>query len=118
MKAKVGKFEVINTQTLLINNNNDVWVEFAVMDWTLKLKITFENSSGATNESKFIIRDGGDHGVITFFNWNSTLGNSLNEPIDIAQTQGRDIYLMATSHKIGNILRLDIQFYMESQDGE
>jgi hypothetical protein len=118
MKSKIGKFEVINTQTLLIHDNNDAWIEFVVMDWTLKLRITFEDSSSAANESKFIIRDSGDHGVITFINWNSTLGNSLKEPIDIARTQGRNIYLMAISHKIGNILKLDIQFYMESQDGE
>ena len=116
MKARIGRFEVIHSQLLLVPEGAEAWVEFMALDWEVKLKIILDTDDESPDESRFNISGEDDYGVIKLINWDGELGMSFREPVDFGSTNGKKVYFMASGHKIGNIIKLDFQFYMECQD--
>lgn len=116
MTARIGKFNIIHSQLLLIPDGADAWVEFRAKNWDVKLKFLLVEDKENPNESTFDLTAEEDHGVITLKNWSHSLGMSFKEPVDFGSTDGEKVYFMAFGHKVGNVTKLELQFYMECQN--
>lgn len=113
MKARIGNLEILHSQMFLIPEGKEAWVEFKALSWDVKLKFVLEKDEENPDKGSFNIAGNNDHGVITLKNWSSSLGMSLQEPIDFGLTEGKKVYFMAFGHKVGSVTKLDVQFYME-----
>lgn len=118
MTIKIGEFEVIKTQTLLVTDSYETWLEEELLGWNIKIKIELEEDKSKPNEGRFNIEGVDDYGLLTLTNWQSPLGMSFPEPVEFGTTNNAKIYFQIFGHKVGTVTKLDIQFYKECQDGK
>ena len=113
MKIKIGEYEIIHTQTLIIPGKKNSVLEFKADNWDVSLNIVLEGDEGDPNKSNWKFEGKDDHAVLTLSNWNHSLGFALNEPVEFGVTDNRIIYMMIVGNSIGGTLKLDLQFSME-----
>ncbi|MGR3969445.1 DUF6864 domain-containing function [Shewanella sp. 1180_01] len=113
MKAKIGNLEVILTQTLIIQDDLDSWVEFKVLNWDVKLNLVFHKKYDNPSESSFDIEPQEDYAKLIFNNWDGE-GMSFREPASFGITEDRKVYLMAFGQRVGNAIKLDLQILLEA----
>jgi len=113
MKITIGKYNVVETQTLIIPNKEESWIRLKVLDWDIKIKIIIkENSSNKSHQYSWYGEE--DYGVIELVNWNQNMG-SFSEPINFGTADnGKDVYIMIFNQKVQDVNKLDIQFYEEN----
>jgi len=114
MNTTIGNFTVLSSQTLLIPDNSDSWLELKVLNWDIKLKITLHTDPEKTKEIGYSINGVDDYGHLKLTNFNSQFGMSFDEPVEFGETEGNQIYFLVFGHKVGKVTKLDIQFYAES----
>lgn len=112
MKAKVGKYVVIHTQTLLIPNGQEAWIEFQALSWHVKLKLLLTIDSNNPNDSRYEIYGEEDYGVVKLINWDAST-MAFKEPNQFGKTEGKNIFIMVFGTRIGDTTKLDVQFYKE-----
>lgn len=118
MTTKVGKLSVLSTETLLIQDGNDVWFEFDFDDWLVKLNIIFKDNPDS-NDSTTTIESKDGYGIVTLTNFADERGTSF-PPVIIGQHESANLslYMSGFGDSIGDVKRVIIQFYTgEDENG-
>jgi hypothetical protein len=115
MIARVGKHEVIHTQTLILPDGDDGWIEFDVGTWRARVKVRFESNNQEPVQQTLSIDAEGDHAILRLFNWRNSLGSATTKPVQFARMSGgASVSFMATHWYVGNVNRIDFQFLLET----
>lgn len=117
MKGHVGNLEVVDSANLLVPNGETVAVSFAVWGITVNARIEFEVTDDKEKRSELRVHaNSNDDGVlITFSNWDNSLGIATKAPVEIARlNENQVLYLMAANYCIGDTNKLDINFLVSS----
>jgi len=116
MEAKVGKYKVIHTQSLILPEGQDGWLSFDVKGWNAKFKVQFVKDDSSKGKQVIAIASEADYGIIRLGNWENSLGSATIQPIQIASLgTGENLFFMLTHWFIGNVNRCDIQFLLEEK---
>lgn len=118
MALKLGKLVQVHSASALVPENEDVWIEFEVFGWPIKLQFVFEKDEEDKNKRRWIFTGKDDYAVFILTNWSSSLGASINEPFEFGRDEERPVYVMFSACGIGKVTRLEAQFYVEAKDHE
>ncbi|EGR1057292.1 hypothetical protein CGT81_03560 [Vibrio cholerae] len=110
MTTRVGNLTVLLTETLLIQDGNDAWIEFYAEDWHVRLNIILQDNE-SESDSTTTITGKGDHGVITLTNFAINGGTSF-PPIVMGQVNGKDVYISGFGEVVGDVKKITFQFYI------
>lgn len=115
MKATIGKYTILDTQTLLVPPEQEIWLESTVLNWELKIKIIFIFDTENPDDTGYSIYGEEDYGVIALKNWTSS-AMSFPEPIQLGTNDdGRPVFTMIFGQTVQKITRLEVQFYKETE---
>lgn len=112
---KIGKLEIVDTRTLIVPPNEEVWMTIVAKGWTVKLNIVFEPLG---SEHGVRIEPQKDHARIVFSKWENTLGTATRVPAELGtHSSSEKLYFMAAHYLIGespsqSTIKFDIQFLM------
>ncbi|EHK2775603.1 hypothetical protein OL322_004079 [Vibrio vulnificus] len=110
MTARVGNLTVLSTETLLIQDGNDAWVEFEAEDWHVQLRVVLKDIA-SESDSTTTITGQEDHGVITLTNFGLDGGTSF-PPVAMGQTNNKDVYVAGFGESVGDVKKITLQFYI------
>lgn len=112
MKISISNQEVVFFAFILLPNGETGSLEFEVDGWGVKLNIIFiENKDNP--EQSISISSENDCGLVSFINWNNSLGSATKKPFQLGETQTkRPLLLMASHHLIGTVNQLQMQFML------
>ncbi len=113
MTARVGNLTVLSTETLIIQNGNDAWIEFDAEGWHVKLNVVLQDVE-PRNKSTTTITAKEDHGVITLTNFGLEGGASFS-PIRMGETGGKGIYFSGFGESVGDVKKITLQFYIKDE---
>lgn len=118
MPLKLGKLIQIHSASVLVPENEEVWIEFEIFDWPIKLQFVFEKDDEDKKKRSWSFTGKDDYAVFTLTNWSDSLGVSINEPFELGRDEDRPVYAMFAAYGIGKVTRLEAQFYVEAKDHE
>lgn len=115
MKIKIGTKEVVFTASLIVHAGADAWIEFTADTWNVKLKLEFVDDADTLKDGTGIVVSAENgHGLIKFVRWKNSLGTANTNPFTLGTTkEGRKVTFSAAHWLIGNVNKMDIQFYIE-----
>ncbi|HDY7983728.1 MULTISPECIES: hypothetical protein [Vibrio] len=116
MSVKVDGHTVIASETLLIQDGQDAWVEFMALDWHVQLKIVLERTDNRNTQAVANISASPDNqsGVLTLSNFGGE-GTSFS-PFKIGETEGRDVYVSALGHSVADVTQIVLQFSLQGEN--
>jgi hypothetical protein len=117
VKITVGGREQITTVSLLIQKNEEAWIEFTIGTWNVRIKVIFLDDKENTS-TRYDLAGNEDHATLSLINWNNTLPMASTEYTVFGGTAGRKILFTVTGHSIGSFNKLDIFFYWENANGQ
>jgi hypothetical protein len=115
VKVTVGGRERIAEVSLTIPNGEDAWLEFAAGTWNVKLHIVFVDIEGevAPSQTKVGLEGKGEYGVLTFTNWKSAEPITLEKPVKLGKSEGRQVVMMVRGEDLGAVKALNLSFFWE-----
>lgn len=120
---RIGNREVIFSETLLcpLNDSIDIGVKLPDESSLWSIKILFTESPPIKGEkTKPTLNYMEEAGVwtFTFDNWANTLGATIGNPVEIAQTSNNlPITLLAEVAKLTNVYRINLQLMIGREAG-
>lgn len=123
---RIGGLSLIQSHTLLIPATESAFIQINPEDAEspLEVEIRFIEEELQGDEKKrpksgLSIEPKDDYATITFKNWTSPLGSSLQKAIPFASSEeGDEILLMASANKSGDVYVLNIQFLRKEASDE
>jgi hypothetical protein len=114
----LDQWEILLTTTLLILERQEAKI-LLTPDDPLVVRVRFETSpptDGEKSKATLAVSGEGNDGVLTFTNWNNSLGAATREPLEFAgDDQGRQIAVMCSVWKIGECHQAFLQFMRRAQ---
>ena len=108
----------MHSESALIPENVETWIEFNVFDWDIRLQFIIENDYENKSEKRWDFEGKDGFATFTLTNWSSSQGSCIHEPFELGRDEGRPIYVMFATYGIGKVTRLEAQFYVEAKDHE
>lgn len=106
-------WEVLLATTLLVREGQETRIVMTPDD-PLVLRVRFKSTppkAGEKLKPRLSIEGAGNDGVLTFTDWNNSLGAAIKEPLEFAaDDQGRQIAVMCSVWKIGEAHQVFLQF--------
>jgi hypothetical protein len=113
MSARVGKLEVVHTQTLILPEGEEALVGFQVGGWQAKLKVRFEARGEDPSKQAIEVEAEDDHALVKLVNWKNPLGTATTTPVQFATLNTGDlVYFMVAHWLIGGVNLLELQFLL------
>lgn len=115
MKVTLGNLKLLHSQSVIVPEDEDLWLEFRVYDWDMKLKVKFVNDKEDSDRpSSADLQGMDDYALLTLKNMNNSLGSALSRPLELGTSNNRPIYALLANHAIGNMMKFEIQVYVEN----
>ena len=107
MKIKFGDHEVVFSETVMLPQEEELWVEAKVDDWLAKIHLKFTADEEKTH-SHFNMEATEEHVQFNLKNWNK-LGVCFSQPAQFGEVNGKPVYLMLHGAITGHVRRLAVQ---------
>ena len=117
MRISIDDRTVLSTETILVPENSEAWIEFPFHDENVKLHIDLLSSGDSKNFSyQYSGKD--DYAILRITNISAPLVFPYVEPIKFWVSPDNKILLSYTFHaaRLGNGLKIIIQFLTEPND--
>lgn len=113
---KIGDKLLVESCRLLVPEGDEARIEFSLPESDLPLSVTVKFVTEESEDSKgsITVKGKAQDAVITFRNWNSVFGATMQKQLSFAESQdGDEVYFIASAKKAGKVYCLDIQFLLK-----
>ena len=114
----LDQWEVILATTLLIREGQEARIVLTPDD-PLVVRVRFKSTppkEGEKPKATLSVEGEGNDGVLTFTDWNNSLGAATKEPLEFAvDDQGRQIAVLCSVWRIGEAHQVFLQFMRRGQ---
>lgn len=121
MKIRIGKYEVYNNYSLLMQPGEAAVVPLFIDNWNLEVELTFHKKTDVPSESATveIVGVSPNRAAIKLFNWDNALGTSMNIPQHLGKSglNKVDIYFILAHWKVGLLDKVDLQIMTGANHG-
>jgi hypothetical protein len=112
MSVRIANREIIQTNTLLIPQGEEVWIEVPIIGWTLRVQLVFATDQ-QKGEPRITVEAVEKHARITLLNWTNSLGTASLSPVQIATlSDGRKVFFMVWHAQTGKTSKVVVQFML------
>ncbi|MBL0573340.1 MULTISPECIES: hypothetical protein [Aeromonas] len=118
MGVRVGNKKLMHTEYALVPRDEDLWLNFTIKSWDIKLNIIFISDSPENALGQWSIEGVDDYGVIKLYGWNSPSGMVSPTFYELGQTNGEVVHMLLNCQGIGSVTRFEAQFFMEDNTHE
>lgn len=118
---KIGDKLLVDSSRLFIPEGDEAEIQFLLpqSENPLAVKIRFIVDDEGEKKGSVTVNGSGQSAVITFKNWNSLMGATMQKQLSFAESQdGDEVYFIASARKRGKVYCLDIQFLLKAVDEE
>jgi len=113
IKAQIGNFQILHTQTLLLPADAEGVVSFQLEGWhpTFRVRFTFDPMSPRPHINVAGKVEKPTEGLIELVNWHGPIALATTSPVQVGVYVGRlGVYVMVVYHQIGAVNHLELQF--------
>ena len=114
---RVGKSEILFSESFILQNGEEAFLETSNEKATAKFRIRFLEDSSTEKTSAGIEPDPDDanRGLLTFTNWNKPHRVATQNPIAVMENETHDLFLMASSIYSHGSYQVLLQFTEEEK---
>ena len=110
MEVRVGNLELIESTSLLIPPDREVFLEFKTGTWLVKLQVVFVTDTEKP-EAAYTVEAAGDHAVLILKNWSNSLAMGMEEPVPFGEADDKKLYFQCFGQALGKSRRLNLWFF-------
>ena len=107
--TKIGNKEVAYATTVLLLDEEEGEISFAIENWTFNMRFSFHPDAGDQQVTESEVQK--DAIKLIFKGWKNELGSGFTKPIALAKSpSGRPIEWLMYHDRVGTLNRADMQF--------
>ncbi|NGZ68861.1 hypothetical protein G6Z92_18225 [Vibrio aestuarianus subsp. cardii] len=116
MTIRVNNSEVVFSESAIFRENDEVWLNFQVLDWSMKVlvRMSVDHEEEGYDIQPGFSEEHGEYGILELRNWGSR--NNMGFTTEFGVTQERSINLDVIATKVGSLYNVQFQFRLEDSN--